>query len=73
MLMGSYGIGASLIPLMMSALYKTIKFRSTLDILGVGLSLNTGAFLVHAGRNNWGRKREANLWDEEEEQAMLHA
>ena len=69
----SFGIAAFLIPIAMSALYQVIKFRSTLDVLGVIFSLNAGAFLVHAGMKNWGRKPPEELREDQEEQPMLRA
>ena len=71
MLVSSYGIGAFGFPLVISALYKAINFRTTLDILGVILSLNAGAFMMHAGLENWGRKPEEDAREEQEEQPML--
>ena len=52
MLGGSFGTGAFVAPMLMSALYKAVHFRSTMDILGVLFSVNAVAFTVHAGRSN---------------------
>ena len=70
---GSFGIGAFITPLVMSAFYKAIKFRGTLDILGVIFSLNALAFTIHAGRNNCGRKITKSNSKDPEEQALLLA
>ena len=57
-LAGCFAIGAFLIPLAMSAIYKALNFRSTLDILGIAFGVNAVAFTIHAVNNNWGKKQE---------------
>lgn len=71
MLGGAFGMGAFVTPILMSALYKAVHFRSALDILGVIFSVNAVAFTVHAGRSNWGRKPGRDTNEESEEQPML--
>ena len=52
----SFGVGAFLIPIAMSAIYKVIHFRSTMDLLGALFSVNAVAFTIHASKKSCGRK-----------------
>ena len=65
------GIGGFLIPMAISAIYKAIQFRSTLDILGVVFGINAVAFTIHAVRNNWGCEPIRSGGEEEEEDQLL--
>ena len=55
---GSFATGTFLIPLVMSAIYKALDFRTTLDILGLVFFVYAVAFTIHAVKNNWGKKQE---------------
>ena len=67
----SFGVGAFLIPIGMSAIYKAINFRSTMDVLGVLVSVNAVAFTIHASRNSCGRKPEQLKSEEEDDPLIL--
>lgn len=53
MITASCGIGGSLVPVAISAFYKAINFRTTLDILGVVLSVITAVFTLHTVKKKW--------------------
>lgn len=68
---GSFGAGAFLIPMSMSAIYNALNFRVTLDILGVLFTINSKVFTLHAARNNWGIQQTKSRSKGEEDQEDL--
>ena len=70
----SFGAAAGVIPLIDSGLYNEFGFRTTLDVLGIGLTLNAIGFLVHAVTSNCGRfpaRKQGAIKEKEEEQQPL--
>lgn len=63
----SFGVGAFVIPMSISAIYKALDFRSTLDILGVVFCGNAAAFTIHAFKKKCA-SMPAKILNEEEEQ-----
>ena len=70
--MGSFGVGAFLIPISISAIFKISNFRTALDVLSVLLGLNGAGFLTHAIRSKWGRKPSRRENEEEESHILLN-
>ena len=56
-----FGLSAGVLPLLMSAIFNTYGFRTTLDVLGIMLSLNAVGFIVHLARSNWRSKNEREM------------
>ena len=52
MIAAFFGIGSFCIPMAMSAIYNSLNFRSTLDILGLLFTINAIAFTIHAVKSN---------------------
>ena len=70
----SFGVGALVIPIAMSGLYTLLQFRTSLDFLGVILSINAVVFGIHAAKHNWGGKKawmDLSADQEELQEALL--